>query len=270
MVLGPLCIQPAEGAAIQIGPPLQRRVLATLILSAGVRRTSSWLAEAVWGQQPPRNPGGALRTAMRDLRLSLGDCQARRLESPRRGLSYMFRAAPCEVDALRFDELAAAGREAWYADDFNAAAELLGAAVRLWREPALADIPDTEALEGVRGILLRSLADVEDLWTDAILALGGHRETIGFLRRVVARDPLREHAWGNLMLALYLDGRPREALGEFAKAEAAMRHRLGCEPGPWLTGIHDQIDSGTVPLTAGRRTAVARAAPGPAGARRFN
>ena len=270
MILGPLVVQSDDGTAVPVGQPLLRRVLATLILSAGVRRTRPWLARAVWGEQPPANPGGALRTAVYDLRRCLGGSLAARLESPDRGRSYMFRAAPGEVDAMQFDELAAQGSAAWDADEYGRAAELLGAAARLWRAPALADVPDTPVLKDVRGILIRSLVEVEDLRTDAILKLGGHREAIGHLRQILAGDPLREHTWAQLMLALYQDGRPDEALAAFAEAEAVLQTQLGCEPGPYLTKIRNRVAGGAAGLTAGTARPVSRPGLTPGTARRID
>jgi DNA-binding SARP family transcriptional activator len=252
MILGPLVVTSADGTAVPVSQPLLRRVLATLILSAGVRRPRPWLVQAVWGERPPADPGGALRTAVHGLRQCLGDSLAARLESPGRGRSYMFRAEHGEVDALQFDELAALGGAAWDAGEYGRAAELLGAAAGLWRVPALADVPDTPFLEDVRGVLLRRLAEVEDLRTDAILKLGGHREAIGHLRQILAGDPLREHAWAQLMLALYRDGRPDEALDAFAAAERLLQSQLGCEPGPYLTEIRNRVGGGAAGLTTGK------------------
>ena len=235
-VLGPVCVHSAAGAAILVHPPVARRVLATLLLSAGTRRPGSWLAQAVWGDSPPRDPGGSLRTAVFSLRRCLGESLAGRLESPDGGQSYMFRATAAEVDVMQFDDLAAQGRAAWYASDPRKAADLLTAAAGLWRDPALCDVPDTPILADLRGALMRGRADVEDLLMDARLALGEHLEAVAGLRETLGKDPHREHVWAQLMLALHRAGRSAEAL----LAE------LGCGPGPWLTQINRQILGGRV------------------------
>jgi DNA-binding SARP family transcriptional activator len=197
------------------------------------------------------------------LRRCLGESLADRLKSPDGGHSYMFGAAPGEVDVMRFDELATQGRAAWYANDPCRAAALLADAAGLWRDPALRDVPDTPILADLRAALIRGRADVQDLLMDARLALGGHHEAIVELRETLARDRHREHVWAQLMLALYRDGRRTEALLAFADARAAVRAELGCEPGPWLTLIYHQIAGDRIGLSpaAGPRATGTR--PGP-------
>ena len=64
-------------------------------------------------------------------------------------------------------------------------------------------------------------------------------------------DPLREHAWAQLMLALYRSGRTAEALQAFCDAQAALRAEYGCDPGPELTEIRRQVAAGSPDLLAG-------------------
>ena len=262
MILGPLRVEPDEGAAVQIGQPLHRLVLATLILSADVRRTRDWLVQAVWGERPPADPASSLRTAVKSLRDCL-DPLAGCLKSPEQGYTYMFSAEGVTVDASLFGDLANRALDAWYQRDAQRAADLLTAAGSLWREPALADVPVTPALEDIRAGLLRRRTDVESLRLDVRLELGGHHEAIGDIRRVLARDPLREHAWAQLMLALHRCGRDAEALRAFDRARAALRKEYGTDPGPELTELRQIIATGSTVL----RAAGAALARPPAGSR---
>lgn len=262
MILGPLRVEPDEGASVQIGQPLHRLVLATLILSADVRRTRSWLVQAVWGERPPADPASSLRTAVKSLRDCLGPL-AGCLKSPEQGYTYAFSAEGVTVDASLFGDLANRALGAWYQGDVQRAADLLTAAERLWREPALADVPVTPALEDIRAGLLRRRADVESLRLDVRLKLGGHHEAIGDIRRVLARDPLREHASAQLMLALHRCGHDAEALRAFDRAQAALRKEYGADPGPELTELRQMIVSGSTVL----RAAGAALARPPAGSR---
>jgi DNA-binding SARP family transcriptional activator len=249
LILGPVTIYGDDGTPVPVGPPLQRRVLATLILFAGQPCTGRWLARAIWGERPPADPGGTLRKVAYRLRQSLGP-SASCLESPDDGYSYKFSAAKDATDKGQFEDLARRGREAWYQDDFQGAAELLAAAVRLWRDPALADVPATPALvkTGARQRLLRARDDVADLWMDARLALGGHHEAITELRELLDRDPLREHSWAQLITALYRDGRPRDAAAAYRAAAAVLQDDYGTGPGPELTDLYSQITPGRAGL----------------------
>jgi DNA-binding SARP family transcriptional activator len=264
MILGPLEVQSGQGTGIPVSPPLDRQVLATLILSADVPRTSTWLTRAVWGDRPPGDPAGSLRTAVRSLRRRLG-ASACHLKSPDQGCTYMFSAAGLTVDVALFAGLARCGRAAWYRGDAARAADLLAAAAGLWREPVLADVPGTPVLGDAREELLRGRADVESLWLDARLALGGHREAVGDIRLVLDRYPLREHAWAQLMLALHRCGRDSEALRAFADAQAVFHAEYGADPGPELTEIRQMILDGHTREGAPQRTPGLRPAPRPAG-----
>jgi DNA-binding SARP family transcriptional activator len=249
LILGPLTVCGEDGTPVPVSAPLQRRVLATLLLHAGQPCTGRWLARAVWGENLPGDPGETLRTVLRRLRRSLGPAGSC-LKSPDNGYTYMFSAGDGEVDAGLFEDLASRGRIAWYGGDTPAAAGLFAAAARLWQAPALADVPPTAAVTGARDRLLRAREDVEDLWRDARLALGGHSAVIGEMRDLLGLDPLREHAWAQLMVALYRDGRPAEALAAFRQAEAALHGEYGTGPGPELTELRGQITAGRTELLA--------------------
>ena len=99
--------------------------------------------------------------------------------------------------------------------DPAAAAWLLGRALDLWRGPALGEFADRPfaAAAAMRLGELREAA-LEDLF-DAELALGHHHEVVGGLEALVTSGPLRERRWGQLMLALYRDGRQAEAFDAF-------------------------------------------------------
>ena len=269
-ILGPLDVRAEDGAPILVSAPLNRRVLATLLLFAGAPCTSSFLTQAVWGRQPPGNPRHSLHEAVYELRQCLGT-SAGRLESSEGGYSYKFAAGAAEVDAALFSELARQGRCAWYRGDIVRrpgdivrAAGLLSAAVQLWQDPAMPDVPQTPILAEIRDTLIRARLDVEELWMDARLELGGHHEAIGDLYDWLDTDPLREHVWAQLMLALYRAGRTAEALQAYCDAQGALQAEYGCAPGPELTEIRRQIAAGSPDLLPGGAGLVSRQAVGAA------
>ena len=73
------------------------------------------------------------------------------------------------------------------------------------------------------------------------LALGRHHEVVGGLEALVASGPLRERRWGQLMVALYRDGRQAEALDAFGRLRQVLSQDLGVDPGAELRQLHQAI-----------------------------
>jgi len=61
------------------------------------------------------------------------------------------------------------------------------------------------------------------------------------LRGIVTADPLREHAWAQLMLALYRCGNKTEALAAYTRARAAAIEEYGADPSPELQELLRRI-----------------------------
>ena len=57
----------------------------------------------------------------------------------------------------------------------------------------------------------------------------------------MTEDPLREHRWYLLALALYRSGRQADALGAVRRARHTLREELGLDPGPELVEIEQAI-----------------------------
>lgn len=243
LVLGPLTVRdPCGGSSISVSQPLHRQVLATLALCAETPCPRAWLASAIWDRCPPDHPAGAVRTIIYRLRRALDPTSVRIEVAGDDG--YTLFAGPGGVDVSSFRSLAQAGRVAWYQGEARRAADLLAAAESLWREPPLADLPSTPALADARAQLAREHQDVQDLAMDARLALGECAAAVPVLRARLDGDPLREHTWAQLMLALSQCGSPADALAAFSEAQAALRYHNGAGPGPELTEIRRRIAAG--------------------------
>ncbi len=72
---------------------------------------------------------------------------------------------------------------------------------------------------------------------DALLRLRRHREVLEELRGLVAMNPLRERLTGQLMTALYRDGRAAEALDGFRRYRQRLADDLGLKAGPALRDL---------------------------------
>src|SRR5262245_11781506 len=120
-ILGPLEIF-SSSHRINLARPAHRQVLTALLLDAGRPVPRGRLIEALWGDEPPGDPGAALRSRVNAARRALAD-DSDRLETVHGG--YRFRLAPGELDASRFLDLADSGRAALQDGDCHAAARLL-------------------------------------------------------------------------------------------------------------------------------------------------
>jgi L-glyceraldehyde 3-phosphate reductase len=232
-ILGPLEITADDGSPVPVSRRLHRCILATLLLNAGHPCASADLIAALWSEDQPATPEVSLRSCVYGVRKLLPD--ASRLRTHPSG--YLLEVRPGELDLAEFDDLARRGREALDRGDPRTAAGLLATALGLWTEPPLADVP--VAIDRER--LLDHRQAARDALTDARLALGQHRQVLAELRSSVAEQPLREHAWAQLITALYRCGARAEALTAFGEVRIALVRTYGIEPGPELQELHRQV-----------------------------
>jgi predicted ATPase len=157
------------------------------------------------------------------------------------GSGYLLEVDPCQLDAHRFEELAARAREAVVAGRSDAAVDHFRQALSLWRGPALDDLAD-RAFARIEASRLDEarLEAVEEL-AEAELLAGRPAAALALLEPHLAQHPLREQAWGRLMLALYRLGRQAEALRAYQDLRRLLGEELGLEPTPALRHLEQQI-----------------------------
>jgi len=154
-----------------------------------------------------------------------------------RAWGYVLRADPEQIDLHRFERLLA-DAEPLPAKERSAK---LAEALALWRGPALADLLFEPAVaEGAARLEELRLAALEAC-IDADLELGRNAELIGELEALVAKHPLRERLRGQLILALYRDGRQAEALAVYRETRRLLATELGLEPSPALRELERAI-----------------------------
>jgi DNA-binding SARP family transcriptional activator len=227
-VLGPLLAEADDGSSLVLPRPSQRSTLTVLLLHADRPPTRSLLIDALWGENPPADAETALRVRMRDLRRALGGDDRLITHS----LGYQVVIAPGELDVASFQSLAVRGRAALDTGDAEAAARLLEQACSLWRDPPLADVPDTPMMQNIVTAFLEQRRDVREWLIDARLALGQHYAVLAQTRECIAADPLPEHPHVQLMLALYRCGQKSAALAAYTRLRDLTAREFGQDPGP--------------------------------------
>ncbi|MDF5752863.1 BTAD domain-containing putative transcriptional regulator [Spongiactinospora sp. TRM90649] len=230
-ILGPVEVW-ADGNRLSLGGQKQRAMLVTLIRYANRPVSDDLLAEALWGDSPPRTAGDNLRLYASRLRRTLG---ADRIV--RRHGGYQLTVRPEELDLHRFTTLADDGAAALRRGDHEEAAALLARAARVWRGTAYAELdPGEETLR-----LEESRLTTVENRVEAEIALGRGPELVAELVGEVAAHPLRERLRGQLMLTLARTGRRAEALTLYADTRRMLSAELGVEPGEELRDLHLSI-----------------------------
>ncbi len=237
-VLGPVDIWRDEHSISVLGPK-QRTLLALLVIRANQVIPHDRLLTALWAEKPPATSRRLLHNYLWSVRRLLDD--ANTLVGTPTGYSLRLRPGDSDLDVFLSET--AAGRSAMAAGDPAKASERLGAALALWRGPALDGTqPDFQAVEGTALEELRVAALLSRI--DADLVLGRHAELIGELRLLVAEHPLNEGFHGRLMRTFHRIGRTAEALEVFRTARKRFREELGLDPGEELVRLHQSILAG--------------------------
>lgn len=241
-ILGTVSVVDPNGEPVTVGSQKLRTVLALLALSPRTPVAIDDLVDELWAQRPISNARNALQANVTRLRRLLETVSGRPGGDLIRtsGGGYILDIPPEDVDAHQFVAIADEGARL-LADRPQEAAELLQRGLRLWRGPALVDVPDgTLRRSGVGYLEERRLAAREDL-VGAQLNTGGERDVVTELRQLVAEHPERERLSEQLMLALYRMGRQSEAVDAFHRLRAWLDGELGLQPSRAVRGLYQAI-----------------------------
>ncbi|WP_290050449.1 AfsR/SARP family transcriptional regulator [Amycolatopsis solani] len=263
LLLGPVEVR--SGAThLRLASQRQRALLAALLLAPGVVVPPHRLVEVIWGQTAPRSATANLRTHVAQLRRQLAtlDGGSRRIHA--RAGGYLVEVQAGELDAERFDQLAAAGQRALLDGDDERAAERFERALALWRGRPLDNLPSTAALDGEAQRLADARLAAVEHHCRARLNLGACADVAAELRRLVVDHPLHERLWALLMLALAGAGQQAAALEAYDTSAGRLAGDLGADPGPELRSAQLAVlRQQAVPTTAPPRPAqLPRAAAG--------
>ena len=238
-VLGPLSVE-AAGRALPLGPLKRRVVLAMLLCRPNTPVSVDVLTEAVWDDEPPRTARKNLQLYVSTLRKILAEAGGGERLSLRPG-GYLLHVDAAELDSLRFQALARAGREAAATGDAERAARLLHEALALWTGPPLPELDCSQVIRAEADRLTsRHLGVCED-WAEAALAAGRPREVAEAIGDLVERHPLRERLRSAQMTALHRSGRRAEAMAAYDEVRQQLSRELGLSPSPALVSLYRAI-----------------------------
>ena len=231
-LLGPLTVD--EGT-VRLGSR-DRTVLTALAMRPGEVLSAARLADAVWPDAPPASWQKNLQSCVVRLRKALGPESI--VTSPE---GYQLALPVDAVDGQVFERSVARGRELLTLDTPEHAAFTLREALALWRGRPLMELEEWEPgnLEAERLEELRR--DAEELWLEAALQSGHHREVLAEAQVMVRAAPLRERRWQLLALAQYQSGRQGEALRTLQELRRLLVSELGLDPGPELVELEASI-----------------------------
>lgn len=238
-ILGPLRVRSRKGE-LELGTPVQRRLLAVLLTSPNVAVSVERLIEELWGDDAAMDARHLLQVYVSRLRGVLGELPDG-LRIVRDGTGYALRVRRRELDAERFVTATERARKLRDPDP-SAAEHVLATAMRLWRGAPFADLPEVPpAVRDLVGYLERQHLEAQETWVDIRLQLGQHRELIPELAALVGANPYNETLSAHLMLAQYRSGHQGDAL-ETARALATrLREDLGVDPSQTVGDLYRDI-----------------------------
>ncbi|NUW46002.1 AfsR/SARP family transcriptional regulator [Nonomuraea rhodomycinica] len=219
---------PVPGARLQA-------LLVRLALAGGRPIDQGVLVDAIWAEDLPAGPAHALQALVSRLRRALGSAG----DVAQVAGGYRLNVDAADVDALRFERLAAAGRDRVRAGDTHAAAALLAEAVALWGDRPGAEPTAVAAVAPAAATRLAhaSVEAVADL-AGAELTLGRADAAAARLTALLTEHPVHERAAALLMDALTAQGRQAEALALYERVRATLADVLGADPGAALRERH--------------------------------
>ena len=212
--------------------PRERAMLAALVVRLGSTVPPGDLAEAWWGEAPPRTWEQQVRNSVARIRSRLGRDTIETV-----GWEYRLAMDPDTIDSVRFERLVSAARGHELRAEHDRAIDVYTRALAMWRGAALQDVANWEpgVVEALRLHEIRTSAEEELL--DARLATGEHRSLIADAERLLREEPLRENRWAIVALANYRADRQAEALAVLRAARERLADELGIEPGPRLAAL---------------------------------
>ncbi len=241
LLLGNVGIRLHTGDYLPTLRPKHRQLLSLLLLQANAPVSADTLIERLWDGTPPASAFGNLKTYIWQLRrfISPGDPAQAPISTVSNG--YRISVATENLDVSRFKQLVKEGRHALSHHDHITAWDRFDGALSTWRGCALQDTRTLRALRDEADYLEEQRISVVAELVDLLIARRAYADSIERLRSVMDADKPRERLWGQLMLALYLDGRQVEALGTYQELRRLLIDSAGVEPTHAIQQLHRRM-----------------------------
>ena len=236
-VLGPLQMT-VGGAAVPLGTPKQRAVLAVLVMNRNRPVGIDSLITAAWEQWPPSEARASLHSYISNLRRLLGDSRSMLANAPP---GYRLTVADTACDIGRFVIEKNAGVQAAAAGRFEEASRHLTSALAEWRGRVLEDLRDFQFVDAFATALTEDKVVAHTARAEAEIACGRGYAVISELESLTAEHPYREPLWAQLITAYYLAERQSEALDAYQRLKTTLANDLGIDPAPTVRALHERI-----------------------------
>lgn len=237
-LLGPLEAW-SGNVRLDLGPPKRRVLLARLLIEEGRPVSADRLCDDIWEGHPPAGALSSIHSHISRLRAVLEP------ERTRRGQGTVLTSGPAgyslhalDRDATRFEEAVNHARGLLARRKLAEARREVERGLSLWRGTPLADAAH-------HAFAAREISRLEEIRLAAgelnatvLLQQGEPAAAALIAEDLTTRSPLREAAWALLVRALYLAGRPAEALHRFETIRKLLAEELGAAPGPELGDVH--------------------------------
>jgi len=236
-VLGPVGAD-LDGEALRLGGARPRALLAMLLTNPGHVVSTTKMVDGLWEDDPPERPQTTVQVHMSNLRRALHPGTPAIVTQPP---GYVLNLSCDQLDLLKFEDLSHKAADCVAHDQLARAEELYAEALSLWRGPALDDLGDLGWAQTVRASLEGRQVSVQEDRVRLLVRLGRYTESVHWCEESLADHPVREGLWEQLMVALYREGRPAEALEAYRRCREWLRSELGVDPTPRLQALEQAV-----------------------------
>lgn len=239
-ILGPIRLTDGD-AEFRLESRKAAVVLATLAIQARTVVPTARLFGELWDGPLPKRPEASVYVYISLLRKFLqrpwGTASSITTLSP----GYVLEPGSDQFDYVLFQEAVARGKAQLDAGRPGPAGSAFRAALSHWRGAPLGGLHGGPTMAAFVSLMEESRLECLELFIEAELASGRHREMVNSLYGLVAKYPRRETFSRLLMIALYRSCRAAEALRVYRRARYMLRRDFGIEPGYGLRDMHEAI-----------------------------